>query len=44
MKKKKMLKIDWKKVPDWLIDWLVFNTNISNISAILWHEQMWLIT
>ena len=23
----------------WLIDWLVFNANFINISAILWHEQ-----
>ena len=22
------------------IDWLVFNTNFSNISAILWHENI----
>ena len=23
----------------WLIDWLVFNTNFSSISSILWHEH-----
>jgi hypothetical protein len=23
-----------------LIDWLVFNTNFSSISAISWHEQI----
>ena len=28
----------------WLIDWLVFNANLSSISAILWHQCLgWLI-
>jgi hypothetical protein len=26
-----------------LTDWLVFHTNFSNISAILWHEQILLL-
>ena len=29
---------------DILIDWLVFNANISNISAISWREQIVLLT
>ena len=27
-----------------LIDWLVFNANFSNISAISWHKQILLLT
>ena len=27
-----------------LIDWLVFNANFSNNSAISWHEQIFLLT
>jgi hypothetical protein len=28
-----------KKVFSYLIDWLVFNVNVSSISAILWDEE-----
>ena len=28
---------------DWLIEWLLLNTNISNISAISWREQILLL-
>jgi len=28
------------RVKYWLIDWLVFNANISSISAISWREQI----
>ena len=27
---------------DWLMGWSVFNTNLSNISAILLHEQIFI--
>jgi hypothetical protein len=28
---------------DWLISWVVFNTNFSSISAISWREQILLL-